>query len=218
MKSEKIFMALGNVDDELINRYYEEIKKKKRQNIGIKYGAMVACFCIIVISFFANNIYSGKSKLNMGQTYKPNGVIVSDFPSNTSTSYVSPPQNGKHLFFAEVENALKENAGKNVTYFLAVDVFSNSKELAINSKELTEELQRLAKLGYHVGYAEAWTYQGKDEKVPFTYVAGYFTAKELQSFIASQDYGYTFRFVKNGDGSPVSPDQGIICNFGGRKN
>lgn len=213
MNSEKIFMVLGNVDDELINRYCEEIKKKKRQNIIIKYGAMVACLCIIAISIFANNI----STLNMEQTYKPNSVIVSDFPSNASTSYVSPPENGNHLFFVEVENALKKYAGENVTFFLGVDIFSNSKELDLNSKELTKELQRLTKLGYHVGYAEAWTYQGKDEKVPYTYVAGYFTAKELQSFIVSQDYGYTFRFVKNGDGSPVSSDQGIIFDFGGRK-
>lgn len=213
MKGEKIFFALNNIDDKLLNRYCEKILYKRKKTNRLKFIAMASCICIIVVSILSVNLQFRKNSLDMGYRYISDGIVVADFPTNSSTSYISPPQNGSKLLYVEVENALKEYAGKNVTYFLAVDIFSNTKELSIKSEELSTELQRLTKLGYHVGYSKAWEYQGEDEKVTYTYVSGYFNAEELQSFIVNKDYGYTFRFAKNGDGSLVSADQGIISNF-----
>lgn len=237
MKGERIYMALDNINDELLERYEEGTKCEKKRDIGIRYGAIAACLCIVMTGIFAFHLYLGENGIgaaqggnkvipngttgnyssSAGQVYKADGTVVSSFASNLSSSY-GPPQNGTWFYFAEATDALKEYAGKDVTYFLAVDIFANSKPLDVNSEKLTAELKRLSKQGYHVGYAEAWTYQGEGEKVPYTYVAGYFTAEELQSFKASKDLGYAFRFATNGDGSSVSSDQGIVCNFDGERN
>ena len=64
-----------------------------------------------------------------------------------------------------------------------------------------------------MGYAKYWTYEGKGEQVDKTYVSGYFTSEELESFAANENYGYAFRFAVNGDGSAVSADQGIITDL-----
>ena len=213
MKGEKIFLALNNIDDELLNGYYEKILYKRKKTNKLKFIAMASCICIIVISILSVNPQLRKNSLDIEYRYIPDGIVVADFPTNSTTSYVSRSPNGSKLLYVEVENALKGYAGRNVTYFLAVDITSNTKELSIRSEELSTELQRLTKLGYHLGYSEAWEYQGEDEKVAYTYVAGYFTAEELKSFIVNKDYGYAFRFVKNGDGSPVSGEQGIISNL-----
>lgn len=250
MKGERIYIALGNADDVLLERYYEGTKHKKKRNIWIKYGAMAACLCIVVAGAFALNTQFGRNGTGSGQggnelipggttenysnspitnqgegsstgtgqqIYKADGTVVSSFASNSSSKYATP-QNGTWFCFVEVKDALEKYAGENVTYFLAIDVFSNSKGLDVESEELTAELERLSELGYHVGYAEAWTYQGQGEQMPYTFAAGYFTAEELESFAASTDYGYAFHFAINGDGSPVSSEQGIVCDFdGGRR-
>lgn len=245
MKGEKIYIALGSADDELLERYYEGTKRKKKRNIWIKYGAMAACLCIVVAGAFALNAQFGRNETASGQSgnepipggttenysnspitnqrevgstgtgqqvYKADGTVVSSFASKSSGKYAAP-QNGTWFCFVEVKDALEKYAGDNVTYFLAIDVFSDFKRLDVQSKELTAELERLSELGYHVGYAKAWMYPGQGERVPYTYVAGYFTAEELEKFAASADYGYAFHFTVNGDGSPVSSGQGIVCGF-----
>ena len=122
------------------------------------------------------------------------------------------PNNGEKTYFNEVTNALKEHDGQDVTYFLAIDIYANQTKLEDTSDRVKVELERLTKLGDRVGYSKCWTYQGNNEKVDILYVSGYFTEEQLENFPASENYGYTFRFATNGDGSSVSADQGIITD------
>lgn len=249
MKSERIFKAIGNADDELLERYEERAGRQKKRNLRVRWGAIAACLCIAAAGVFGFSTRFGRTEIgtgqggnkpvpggttedysgspvsnqggdstgeSAGQVYIAGGTVVSGYASHSSGSYAAPPANGTWFCFVEVKDALKEYAGKDVTYFLAVDIFENSKEL--NGEELAAELKRLSGLGYHVGYAEAWEYRGEGEKVPYPYAAGYFTAGELESFGASKDYGYAFHFAANGDGSPVSSGQGIVCDFDGGRH
>ena len=61
--------------------------------------------------------------------------------------------------------------------------------------------------------SEAWEYKSPDEKISYSYLAGYFTADELLNFPAAENYGYGFYFAVNGDGSPVDGGEGIIVEF-----
>lgn len=213
MNGEQIYIALGNVDDTLLTRYHERTTYQRKSKPWTKYGAIAACLCLVILSFFALNTRFAKDGLLTGEIYKAGGKVIASFPSGSSSSCYATPQPGTWFCFTEVTNALKKYAEKDVTYFLAIDIFTETEALDADSKEIIPELKRLSKSGYHVGYAEAWTYQGQGEKVPYTYVAGYFTAEDLQSFNASKDFGYAFHFPTNGDGSPISSDKIVIWDY-----
>ncbi len=75
------------------------------------------------------------------------------------------------------------------------------------------EMARLNGLGYHVGHARSWEYKSPDEKISYSYLAGYLTADELLNFPVSENYGYSFYFARYGDGSPVDGGEGIVVDF-----
>ena len=149
------------------------------------------------------------------ERYIPSGEVMNSYEVDFNSSYAAPA-NGTGFYFDEVVEALKENAGQDIIYFLAIDIMSDGTQLDVKSEEMTTELKRLANYGYHVGYAEAWTYEGgaeEQKQVDYTYIAGYFTEDNLLNFSPSENYGYSFRFAKNGDSSPVSAEQGIVTSF-----
>lgn len=210
MKSEKIFKSIGNVDDELLERYESSKKKNSSPHWRIWGGLAAACFCVIAIGSVA---LRGTPDIE-NESYKSSGTVIENFQSGSMINDIyAAPENGKKVYFTEVTNALKEYAGKDVTYFLAVDIYANQIKLEDSSDEVKQELERLTKLGYQVGYSKYWTYQGNQEKVEIPYVSGYFTEKQLEDFAINEKYGYTFRFATNGDGGPVSADQGVVTDF-----
>ena len=148
----------------------------------------------------------------VAKRYVPTGKVIDSYTSNSAACYI-PPNAGKYFCFIEVNDALKKYADQNVTYFLAIDIFADNKALNNSNDELNIELQRLNNLGYHVGYAMYWEYQGKEEQVSKFRVAGFFTKEELDSFCVNKTYGYAFSFMLNGDRSPVSSQQGIITDY-----
>lgn len=221
MKSEKIYKAIGNADDKLMERY-ESSKKGSPRWLKLG-GGLAACLCLALIGSFVLNgtlpvrtpagRSSGTVPASASGLYKASGTVVESFSSSGSTSMYATPDNGKRLIFTEVQGAMKEHAGQDVEYFLAVDIFTDKTPLEAKSDAAKAELKRLTRLGYHIGYAESWTYEGNGKQVIIPYIAGYFTEKELENFVANQTYGYAFRFAQNGDGSPISAEQGIIIDF-----
>ena len=205
MNSYQIYKAIGDTDDVLLER--SERKAAKRP-VWIRLGAAAACLCLLAVGSVA--LYGQRAPVS---TEAP-GVIISSYASGQSGSIYAPPENGKTLFFSEVQAALDANAEKNATYFVSMDVYRDGVSLDPAGNEMRAELQRLSENGCKVGFATGWTYQGEDgEQADMSYAAGYFTAEQLEGFPASTDYGYAFSFASNGDGSAVSPEQTLSSEF-----
>jgi len=117
------------------------------------------------------------------------------------------PEPGACQFIAPVSDAMADYAGTDAVLFVAINIFSaDENPLADGSEEMQKEIRRLTDLGYPMRYSQAWTYQGKGEQIPYTYLSGLFTVEALENFPAGADYGYSFYFAHNGDGSPAIVD------------
>lgn len=207
MKSEHIFKAIRNVDDVLLIRTEKALKSKKKSFYWPKWGATAASVCFVVISAFAFKFYN--TAVNKMNVPGASGEIVDSFHSSTVSGIYDAPGNGEILTFSEVKEALKANEGKDTLYFVSIDIYSDKQILEPDSAEVKNETERLRGLGLKVGYATQWTYQGDLDRMDITYVAGYFTADQLNNFPASEHYGYAFSFATNGDGSAVDSEQGL---------
>lgn len=210
MNSEQLYRAIGQIDDDLLTRY--EARRQPRSKYWLKWSSAIAfAAAAVIISFMATNVWNQQNPI-----YTASGTVIQSetTPSGgiPSDSYATPV-NGSKFYSPEVQQALKKNAGKDVKYFIAIDVFNDMKPIEVNSAEAVNELERLTALHYKVGYATAWTYQGNQQQVDYSYIAGYFTADQLKNFVADSHYGYGFRFATNGDGLPVDADQGIDIDF-----
>ena len=170
----------------------------------IKWWAAAACVCILAVGglAFRNSLIEGGSPL-----------IISSGDSGLVSGIYAAPENGKIIFQTDVRAALDENIQEDVLYFIVIYLFQDEKPLSPESDVAQTELERLAGHGYKVMYATAWTYQNEGEKVGLRYLAGYFTKKQLETFAASPLLGYSFSFATNGDGSPVTPEQGPVSEF-----
>lgn len=210
MNSEQLYRAIGQIDDELLTRY--EARRQPKSVYWLKWSSAVAfAATAVIIAFMATNVWDQQNPI-----YTASGTVIQSetAPSGgiPSDSYATPT-NGSTFYSPEVQQALKKHAGKDVKYFVAIDLFANMNPVEYNSPQAQAELQRLTALNYNVGYATAWTYQGNQQKVDYSYIAGYFTADQLQNFVADSHYGYGFRFATNGDGTPVDAEQGIHIDF-----
>ncbi len=208
MKSERLYSAIGAADDELLIRL--EGTKNEKNISWLKWSALAACFCFVIIgALMVKSIY-------YTEQYPPaEGRVISSYeiPGASSAGSYVVPECGTWYYFVDVSAAIEKYAGQEVTYLLAFDIFPKDEALINNSNEMKAELERLTGLGYEVGYIETWTYQGQGEQVYYYIAAGYFTAEQLENFPASSDYGYAFRFITNGDGSPVDAQQGLITDY-----
>jgi len=236
---QQLIDAIGRVDIKYIDEYTAletETKFDKHRSPWKKIAGLAACLMLIVSaavfinSTLQNVISSGKGSNGQESNYEtdtvkryvPTGKVIDKYTSNSRAQYIAPNP-GQYFYFFELRDAMKKYGGKNVTYFLAIIIFTDNNdmnnelnndsiELDNNSIEIEIELQRLQNLGYHVGYATYWQYEGKEEKVSKIHAAGYFTKEELDNFCVNEKYGYFFGFMSNGDGSSVS-SQGVITEF-----
>jgi hypothetical protein len=199
-KNEEIYKAIGNVDDELLERYEAHQKPASKKMVWIKWGAVAACACIVTV---------GALTLGNNGPARDNPAIVSSYNSGLAEGMFTAPENGKIFFDTNVKAALDKNKEKDTIFFVAINLYQNGTPLEPGSKEVKAELKRLTDSGYKAGYATSWTYQGDMEKVNTSYLAGYFTKEQLETFKAGSEYGYTFSFATNGDGSPVNAKQSL---------
>lgn len=203
MNSEQIFKAIGEADTTLLNRCETT---KSRHSVWIHWGAMAACLCLF---------WAAGSVLSLNHT--KNGIIVpgateqivASFPTDNGSGIYEAPANGTVLLYNEVRAALEQDAGRNQTYFLAIDIYQDGVPLEPDSNAVKNEIKRLNKNGYRVGYTDSWTYQDNLEKGDFIYTAGYFTQTQINAITANKDYGYAFYFAVNGDDSPVPAEKGL---------
>lgn len=138
-------------------------------------------------------------------------VLPHEKPAATpaSGSYASPA-NGEFFSTGSVNRAIEEKAGKSAKFQVSVTLFENGAPIDPQSAKGEAELKRLQSLGYEIGYAKAWTYEGNLQKAEYIYISGTFTADQLKAFKASTGYGYAFDFASNGDGSAVASKNGAV--------
>ena len=126
-------------------------------------------------------------------------IIISDFDGDRA-SYAAPSA-GECLFFVEVEQAREHYAGQPVKFLLALDIFKADGTLS--DMERTAEYRRLKELGYELYQTQKWEYKSENEKVYHDIVVWLFDEQQLADFKANPDYGYSFYFGHNGDGSNI---------------
>lgn len=223
---ERLFEAIGQVDDMLLERLdahmqahsqrvatrSRSISRQRKRWGGIAAGLMITVATCILI-------FNSIGQQQLPSMYTASGTVIDSYtndalpPSSSISPSMAAPQNGMVSLTSDLELALNKHAGQSVTYFVAIDLYSNGSPLSADSRQARSEVERLQQAHDKVGYAQSWTYQGKMQKVYQTYIAGYFTAEQLKQFAASPNYGYSLHFVFNGDGSPVSPDNGIFTQW-----
>lgn len=197
-----------------------------------RYATAFACLAVILLGVFAvpklfqDNVTpitdlsqqpgtTGSDVTEPGSSEKHNNSLSSatiidgsDY-AQADSSYAAPSP-GSCMYFIEVQKAMEKYAGTDTMLFLAIDIFPAEGKTEVTGEEIQAEADRLSALGYRVGYSKVWTYKGRGEKVPYTFLSGLFTVEELENFKASPDYGYAFRFAHNGDGSAVKVDMSVF--------
>ncbi|MEJ8305727.1 hypothetical protein [Saccharibacillus sacchari] len=229
-KAEHLYEAIGEADDELLERLEkvmalrqstgaipaneEEARsatdRKKRRTLWSAAAAslLVAAAAILLV------VNGGLFDLGKSAVYTASGPVI-DRPADnlpgggTAPGMTAAPQNGETVYDEAVRAAVENNADPQTEYFVAIDLFASGIPLEADSAEVKSELKRLLDLGLNVGYAEAWAYEGAGEQKPYRYAAGFLTAQQLEQLQPSDSYGYALRFATNGDGTPVSADNGI---------
>ena len=66
MKPEKLSDAIGNIDDELVEKTDEKRGQSKKKNGWIKWTALAACFCLIIGAIFGVPALKNKNKTDGG--------------------------------------------------------------------------------------------------------------------------------------------------------
>lgn len=225
MKDIKLLRAIGGVDDALLEEYEQDTgtPQRTKSRHWMRWGAMAACLCLVIAAAFTvpellkNDVLApaqhaqDSTVIGEKDAYGPGDILPEDrltiingsgYSEDSAACYAAPKA-GDILYFIEVRAAMEEHAGSDVKLFVGIDLMSDIRTLSEHGTEVETEIQRMRGMGYDVFFAEAWTYEGDGEKVPYTYLAGLFTVDELKSFQTSADYGYAFRFAHNGDGACV---------------
>lgn len=219
MRKNRISETIGNINPKYVNEaisYTGEVKTIRRP-IWMKWGAVAACLCLVVVIVTLPDILGDYPRNDGALTAIENKdrSIIANFKIGHASACCYPvPAPGEYFCFTEVSTARKEYADKDVVFLLSFDVFNDSGE-EMSIEELTEEYQRLADLGYKLYYVEDhWTYYGDNQKEYIPIVVGLFTEEELSTFKASDQYGYTFYFETNGDNSAISVnEENVVTDF-----
>ncbi len=236
---ERLFQAIGQVDDILLERLDKQlhavapvpsdtlytkrtsITKRRRRQLGIATGLIalvVACVLIFTNSWQQTSSVIYTASESVVNSYQPsNQKRPADVaPTAPPTSPVAPamqmPSNGKVLYSSDIQQALQAYQDQQVQFLVAVDLFQDGASVPSDSQQVQDELKRLQAQGYSIGYANHWTYDATNKQTWQPFIAAYLTAAELEQFKASPNYGYYFQFATNGDGSPVSAEQGIYSD------
>lgn len=222
-------------EDALRRAEEQKSTEAKRKKLFARAAVFVFCFAAAVtgIGFLQNAPISemppeittvGAESREQNTTAKPKEnpeqkKVITSFPANAVCSYIAPG-NGEYLCFIEVNEARKKYAGQDVVFLLAVDIFSEAENgephlRDVSDEEKAAEYKRLADDGFNFYEVTYWDYQGEEaKKVYHTALAAELTEEQLQGFKPSEKYGYTFRFITNGDSSGINDDKiNAVTNF-----
>lgn len=195
---------------------YESRQKQKKKAVR-RTVAIMACCCLVLLPGLLlwqtgllapttaavpdSSENSGPAAGKMIVKSCPAGAASSGIPS-----YLSPSP-GEYYCFMEVNDARDYYEHRSdVQYLLAIDVFTQDRQ--VDGEELAAEYQRLSELGIAFYQLTPWEYQGENgEKIEYQEIAALLSESQLQDFPVNKQYGYSFRFVTNGDSSPVGFDE-----------
>ena len=120
MKNERIYKAIGDAEDKLLEGCEVRPRVAKRQPLWVKWGAVVACACLVAVGAFALGQHPLAAK---------NPAIISSYVTDQPEAMYAAPENGEAFLLTNVEVALNENAGKDATYFVAVNLYRDGAPL-----------------------------------------------------------------------------------------
>lgn len=215
MRGKDLYKDISLIGDELIEKNRPAIYKRRHAVPAVL--AAAACVLIVLagIYIFAvitqdNNIFTDNTDYKIITDYR----IKSNGNSSTSPCYAAP-MGGETLLVREIHEAFREYGDENVKFLLAVDIkeyypnFDPNKEEdnRLRGEKLDAELKRLTDLGYEFYEEKIWHFINKGEKEWYTVIVGLFTKEQLLEFPAYKDYGYSFQFAENGDGTSVEFDK-----------
>ena len=197
MNANNFSIAMGEVSEKYVIEAANYQQKHKKTG-WVKWGAVAACLCLVIVSALVIPTLLN-SNAPTPVTQQGNHAVVSN----------SIPQPGTYYFHANVNAAREYYSGQDVTFLLTFDMF-DADGRQLSEEEKATEYERLSELGYKLYETEYWTYQGEGEKEYRDITIGLFSESELADFDASDDYGYAFRFVENGDSSSITIDDNIL--------
>ena len=214
-KRERLYDGVTGIRDALIE---EAAAVPATRHTWQRWVAAAACVCLVLAGAVA--VLQSGAENDIAQTAPDTALttplqqVITAYGDGVGASYKAP-EPGEFFCHLDLQAALEAYAGQDVRFFVGIDLFSADDALDTGGDAVVVELERLRGLGLEVGYAQAWEYQGAEgAHVTYNYVAGCLTAEQLQNFPASPDYGYAFRFVRNGDGSaPAAGQQNIVTDY-----
>lgn len=201
-RAEQLLRAVDSLDDEMLHEAVTYRPTPHR-----KWIAVAACLCVAVLgSFLIFRSPKADPVTDMAaETPAPaESVTIYDGRSETfeaEACYVAP-ENGMIVRTYGVGEVLK-TADENDLLFVKIEIWQDGIPLEHDSEEFLAEAERLASLGYEVGWYNAWTYNLSAEKVDDLFLYGIFRTPELRDFPENDNFGYFFSFPTNGDGTPV---------------
>lgn len=184
--------VLGDINEKYVAQAHAPRRAGGRTTL--RWLAAAACLCLALgVGFWAAK--------NLKTTPAP---IITHYESDDFGSQYQflPPAAGETRFYAGVENALKQYAGRQAKYLLTMDVFQDGEMLYVG--DLGGEFRRLGALGYDLRIAAVEEQDG-DVIIVHHIVAGLFTEEQLRNFDADPRYGYAFGFPASPDGTALSP-------------
>lgn len=80
MKKEQLFDIIGEIDEKKIQSAGEVMsRKKKTSSIWLKYGTLVACLCLVIISILSCHLYARQYVINYHITVYNELLLGSDY-------------------------------------------------------------------------------------------------------------------------------------------
>ena len=192
----------------------EVLYRIKKEKIKRRKYLIVSLSIIFILPIFTFLLVNQNSYIN--DKFLENSVIITNYKTDLYQSY-TPPKNGEYYCLIEVNEARKKYIDKNVSYLLNITLFkeNNGEYVDIKEEEYIQELKRLSDEGYKFYKVYYWLYNdSKTEKIYYPIIMIKLTENKLQKFKASDNYGYTFRFITNEDYSPIEfNENNVISNF-----
>ena len=95
MSKDRVVDSLGRIDDDMIHNV-ESLRQKKKRPAWKKWGAMAACFCLLIAAMVAApNMFPGTSQT------PPD---INDFPVHDSSAQIDPNQSEGHQNTEDLRN------------------------------------------------------------------------------------------------------------------
>lgn len=211
MVGERLFEIMGDIDESYIISAVKPIKKK---HYFFRYAAAVAACALLAMMRFS---MAGNSKNagmvppgNDASAYQQITEYKSYGGSRGDANCYAAPHPGEYYCHIDVNEAREHYKGEDVEFVLTFDLFKEDEEQKsadMTKEEIDAEWNRLAAFGIEIRYVERWEYQeDTDNKAWYTDRVCVMTEAQLENFgnIMNPDYGYAFRFVKNGDNSAAA--------------